>query len=49
MCVCMFVFYFYLWVRQRVINIAKHISENSEPEYAGLLNKSSFVWLDVGA
>lgn len=43
------VFDFYLWGRQSVINILKHISEDFEPECAGLLNKSSFILLDLGA
>lgn len=45
----MHVFYFYLQGRQSEINIVEHISDDLEPEPAGLLNKSGFIWLDLGA
>lgn len=48
-CVCVCAFDFYLRGRQRVINILKHISEDFEPECAGLLNKSSFALARSGS
>lgn len=48
-CVCVCVFDFDSQGIQSVINILKHILQGFEPECAGLLNKSSFIWLDLGA
>lgn len=48
-CVCVCVFDFDSQGIQSVINILKYILQGFEPECAGLLNKSSFIWLDLGA
>lgn len=48
-CICVCVLDLYLRDRHHVINILRHISDIFEPECAGLLNKSGFIWLDVGA